>query len=133
MISGEGLDMNCYGEVLTVSYRKDSPLQLYNSMQLKQHIEWSFKDKDDAKDSTQLYCCKFSNDFGKFIFAGGSQVNAVKVFDWSGKGMAAIDQLSHAPVALDSSNDVSKPEQLLAIGGGEGAIRVFKFSYMQQS
>ena len=52
MISGEGLDMNCYGEVLTTSYRKDSPLQLYNSMQLKQDIEWSFNDKDDAKDST---------------------------------------------------------------------------------
>ena len=47
-------------------------------MQLKQDIEWSFNDKDDAKDSTQLYCCKYSNDFGKFIFAGGSQVNAVK-------------------------------------------------------
>ena len=58
MISGEGLDMNCYDEVLTTSYRKDSPLQLYNSMQLKQDIEWSFNDKDDAKDSTQLYCCK---------------------------------------------------------------------------
>ena len=55
MISGEGLDMNCYGEILTTSYRKDSPLQLYNSMQLKQDIEWSFNDKDDAKDSTQLY------------------------------------------------------------------------------
>ena len=46
----------------------------------------------------------------KFIFVGGNQVNAVKVFDWSGKGMAAIDQLSQAPVALVSSNDVSKPE-----------------------
>ena len=45
--------------------------------------------------------------------------------------MAVINQLSHAPVALDSSNDVSKPVQLLAIGGGEGAIRVFNFSYMQ--
>ena len=110
MISGEGLDMNRQGEVLTASCRKDSPLQLYNFMQLKQDIEWSFKDKDDAKDSTQLYYCKFSNDFGKFIFARDSQVNAVKVFDQSGKGMAVINQLSQATVALDSSNDVSKLE-----------------------
>ena len=29
MISGEGLDMNCYGEVLTASWRKDNPLQLW--------------------------------------------------------------------------------------------------------
>ena len=45
MISGEGLDMNCYGEVLTASWRKDSPLQLwdYATLQLKQDIEWSFK------------------------------------------------------------------------------------------
>ena len=27
MISGEGLDMNCFGEILTASWRKDSPLQ----------------------------------------------------------------------------------------------------------
>ena len=130
MISGEGLDMNCFGEILTASWRKDSPLQLwdYETLQLKNDIEWNFKEKEDVKASTQLYCCKFSNDFGKYIFAGGSQVNAVKVFDWNGRGLATIDQLSHAPVALDSSNDVTKNEQLLAIGGGEGAIRVFKFS-----
>ena len=110
--------------------RKDSPLQLwdYETLQLKNDIEWNFKEKEDVKASTQLYCCKFSNDFGKYIFAGGSQVNAVKVFDWNGRGLACIDQLSHAPVALDSSNDVTKNEQYLAIGGGEGAIRVFKFS-----
>ena len=46
----------------------------------------------------------------KFIFVGGNQVNAVKVFDWSSKGMAVINQLNHASVALDSSNDVSKSE-----------------------
>ena len=109
MISGEGLDMICYGEVLTASWRKDNPLQLwdYASLQLKQDIEWNFKEKEEQKESTQLYCCKFSN---------------IKVFDWSGKGFSSIDQLSHAPVVLDSSNDVSKNEQLLAIGGGEGAI-----------
>ena len=62
------------------------------------------------------------------MFAEGSQVNAVKVFDWYGRELACIDQLSHAPAALDSSNDVTKNEQMLAIGGDEGAIRVFKFS-----
>jgi WD40 repeat protein len=134
MISGEGLDMNCFGEILTASWRKDNPLQLwdYETLQLKNDIEWNFKEKEDVKASTQLYCCKFSNDFGRYIFAGGSQVNAVKVFDWNGRGLAVIDQLSHAPVTLDSSNDVTKNEQYLAVGGGEGAIRVFKFSSTNQ-
>ena len=27
MISGEGLDMNCFDEILTASWREDSPLQ----------------------------------------------------------------------------------------------------------
>ena len=30
MISGEGLDMNCFDEILTASLIKDSPLQLWN-------------------------------------------------------------------------------------------------------
>ena len=84
---------------------------IYEALQLKNDIEWNFKEKEDVKASTQLYCCKFS-----------------KVFDWNWRGFACIDQLSHAPVTLDSSNDVTKNEQMLAIGGGEGAIRVFKFS-----
>jgi len=89
---------------------------------------YNFKEKENVKASKQLYCCKFSNDFGRYIFAGSSQVNAVKVFDWNGRGLACIDQLSHVPVALDFSNDVTKNEQMLAIGEGESAIRVFKFS-----
>ena len=36
----------------------------------------------------------------------------------------SLGSVKYASVALDSSNDVSKSEQLLAIGGGEGAIRV---------
>jgi hypothetical protein len=55
------------------------------------------------------------------------------MFDWTGKGLATIDGLSHAPVAIDVSNDVSKSEQLLAIGGGEGMIRVFRYSYSLQN
>ena len=46
----------------------------------------------------------------------------------NGRGLACIDQLSHVPVALDFSNDVTKNEQMLDIGGGEDVIRVFKFS-----
>lgn len=117
---------------MTASWRKDNPLQLwdYETGNPKNSIEWNFKEKEDVKASTQLYCCKFSNDFGKLIYAGGSQVNSVKIFDYSGRGIATIDKLSHACVALDSSNDfTNKNHQLLAIGGGEGIIRMFKIKY----
>ena len=46
----------------------------------------------------------------------------------NGRGFACINQLSYVPAALDSSNDVTKNEQMLDIGGGEDVIRVFKFS-----
>ena len=47
MILGEDLDMNCFGEILTASWREDSPLQLwdYETLQLKNDIEWNFKEK----------------------------------------------------------------------------------------
>jgi len=76
-----------------------------------------------------LYCCKFSNDFGKLIFAGGSSSNAVKIFDYVGRPVATIDKLSHACVAMDSSNDLSKGSQLFAQAGGEGIIRIFRITY----
>ena len=65
---------------------------IYEALQLKNDIKWNFKEKEDVKASTQLYCCKFPNDFGKYIFAEGSQVNDVKVFDWNWREFACIDQ-----------------------------------------
>ena len=131
-IFGEGLDINCFGDILTASWRKDDALQIwdYETLSKKMTIDWNFKEKEEnVRSSTQLYCCKFSKDFGKLIFAGGSQVNNAKIFDWNGTGVAVIDKLSHACLALDSSNDLSKNEQLLAIGGGEGIVRIFKVKY----
>lgn len=135
-ILGEGLDMNSFGEVLSASWKKDDPLQLwdYESKKLKMNIDWNAKEKkEDMKGSTQLYCCKFSNDFGKLMFGGGSLINAAKIFEWNGKCLASIDKLSHAVISIDCSNDVTKKEQLLAIGGGEGSIRVFKYKYNPQA
>jgi hypothetical protein len=128
-IYGEGLDINCFGEVLTASWRKENPLQIFDSdiRELKMNLEWNRE--ENLKTSTQLYCCKYSNDFGRLIYAGGSQVNSAKIFDWKGTPVATIDKLSHACLALDSSNDFTKNEQLLALGGGEGIIRMFKVKY----
>lgn len=130
MILGEGLDMNHFGEILTASWRKDDPLQIwdFNTHELKKDIEWNANSFEEGKMSTQLYCCKFSNDFGKYIFAGGSQVNAVKIFSWDGTHQATIDGLSHAVMSVDSSNNLLQKEHYLAIGGGEGGIRVFSYS-----
>jgi COMPASS component SWD3 len=130
---GEGIDINNFGEVLTASWRKDNPLQIWDfeTKKLRKAIEWNYREREEnVKMSTQLYCCKYSKDFGKLIFAGGSVVNSVKIFDWNGRGLASFDKLSHGITCLDSSNDViNKSYQLLAFAGGEGAIRIFRIKY----
>lgn len=131
-IYGEGLDINCFDELLTASWRKDDPLELwdYESGNRKASIEVNYKEKDNNRLGTQLYCCKFSKDFGKLIFAAGSQSNCVKIFDYFGNPIASIGEFSHACLALDSSNDVySKNEQTLAVGGGDGIIKLYKIKY----
>jgi COMPASS component SWD3 len=123
--------MNCCGEIITASWRKDNPLQVWDfeTAELKNIVDWNYgyNGKEKIKSSTLLYCCKFSKNYGRLIFAGGSQVNSAKIFDFNGTLVASIDKLSRACLALDSTNDISnKNYQLLAIGGGEGIIRVYR-------
>jgi len=103
----------------------------YESKELKQNLEINTKGLD-SKASTQLYCCKFSKDFGKLIFAGGSNSNMVKVYTYKGDAVATIDKLVGACLCLDSTTLVNKNEQMLAIGGGEGIIRLFKIRYLDE-
>ncbi|MCQ2817548.1 MAG: WD40 repeat domain-containing protein [archaeon] len=130
VIYGEGLDMNPFGEILTATWRKDNPLQLWDfaTQELKKNFEFNETNGVENAVGTQLYCCKFSKDFGRYVFAGGSVVNAAKVFDWQGNLQATIGDLSHAVLCMDSSNNVTgTKEHYLAIGGGEGAVRVLKY------
>ena len=123
--------MNCAREIITASWRKDVPLQVWDfeTAEIKNTIDWNsgYGGKEKIKSSTLLYCCKFSKNYGRLIFAGGSQINSAKIFDYEGRIIASIDKLSRACLALDSSNDINnKDYQLLAIGGGEGIIRVYR-------
>jgi COMPASS component SWD3 len=124
--------MNVFGEVLTSSWRKQDNLQLwdYDTKELKMNLEINSKGGSETKSSTQLYCCRFSKDFGKLIFAGGSNSNMVKMYTYKGDPVATIDKLSGACLCMDSTNLINKNEQLLAIGGGEGIIRLFKIRYL---
>jgi COMPASS component SWD3 len=138
LIFGEGLDMNCCNEVLTASWRKEDPLEIWNfeNGEPKVKVDWNagIEKKDRLKSSTLLYCCKYSKNFGRLIYAGGSQVNSAKIFDYEGRIVASIDKLSRACLALDSSNDTSnKNYELLALGGGEGIIRVFRVITIPQN
>lgn len=152
-IHGEGLDINSFGEILTASWRKDDPLEIYDyeTGERKKLIDWNFDENcieqkelplknnpeeiniDEnpiLKTSTQLYCCSYSKDFGKLIYAGGSLVNCVKIFDWKGSGVGVINKLPHACFSLDSTNLFSNEGgQSLAIGCGDGIIRVYSLKY----
>ena len=137
-IYAEGIDINSFGEVLTSSWRKNESLQIwdYETKELKLNIDTNLKvhgkSNQDGKQLqmiSQFYCCKFSKDFGKLIFAGGSSDNMVRIYTYKGDPVASIYNLSGAVICLDSTNIINKNEQLLAFGGGEGRIRIFKIKY----
>lgn len=130
-IYAEGIDLNCFGEILTSSWRRNDSLQIwdYDTKELKQNVDLTTKGSDQ-KTTTQLYCCKFSKDFGKLIYTGGSNYSMAKIFTYKGDPVATIDKLNGACLCLDSSNVFNKNEQYLAIGGGEGIIRQFKIKYL---
>lgn len=119
--------MNCFGEIITASWRIQDNLQIwdYETKELKQSIDMNTKGTDQ-KITTQLYCCKFSKDFGRLIFCGGSNTDIVKIFTYKGDPIATIDKFNGAVLCLDSSNVFNKNEQYLAVGGGEGTIKLFK-------
>lgn len=112
---------------MTASWRNNEPLQLwdYETKELKMNFEIATK-SIDVKTSSQMYCCKFSKDFGKLIFAGGSNSNMVKIYTYKGDPVCTIHNLAGACLCMDSTKVMNKNEQLLAIGGGEGVIRIFK-------
>lgn len=89
----------------------------------------------DLKITTHLYCCKYSKDYGRLIYCGGSNDNIAKVYTFKGEAVATIDKLPGVIACLDSSNKVENTDtsQLLALGGGDGVIRVFKVIYKDKN
>lgn len=124
-ICGDALDVSNDGKtVLTGSWKVDNQLQLwdYNSCKLLRTIPWRTANNDG--DACMVYTAQFSkNPASDVIVAGGSGANEAKVFDLSSGDIASfgtITSMAKGCFTADFSNDST----MLAVAGGDGAIRM---------
>lgn len=112
--------------ILTASWKQTDQLQQWEARKgsLNETLDW-----DGLKVSNTpcfLYSGQFSKKNNDIIVAGGSNANEVKLFDKSNnnKPFCCIHDLPREIDTVDFSHD----DQLFAISGADGLIRVFKIS-----
>eukprot|EP00386_Alphamonas_edax_P006640 GDKI01021449.1.p1 GENE.GDKI01021449.1~~GDKI01021449.1.p1 ORF type:complete len:385 (+),score=92.15 GDKI01021449.1:75-1229(+) len=133
-ICGDALDVSEDGNtVLTGSWRTDKQLQLWDfkSGQLISDIPWKSAahatgpagSVHNPPDACMLYTAQFAkNATSNMIVAGGSGANEAKLFDRDSGNVCfgTITSMSKGCYSADFSNDTS----MVAVAGGDGAIRI---------
>eukprot|EP01006_Ploeotia_vitrea_P038492 TRINITY_DN66241_c12_g1_i1.p1 TRINITY_DN66241_c12_g1~~TRINITY_DN66241_c12_g1_i1.p1 ORF type:complete len:391 (+),score=-17.72 TRINITY_DN66241_c12_g1_i1:69-1241(+) len=136
-ISGEGLDINHNGlELLTGSWRANNSLEIYDYRQGKKlkDIPWNgpYGHGSNINPPTLLYSSQYSKEGeNKFICAGGSGYNELKVFDQQDHHhvIGSIHDLNGAIFTVDFSNDIGsyasdEVYQTIACGGSDSTIKI---------
>lgn len=122
-ICGDSLD--CRNKVvLTGSWRPDDSVQLwdFDSGNLIQTIPW---DSEVRNHNCHVYAAQFSkfDGIGEFIGVGGSNSNEFKIFHKDESGTSLVGSLSNLPRGVFTI-DFSSSCQKVALGGGDGTIRI---------
>jgi COMPASS component SWD3 len=122
-VSADSLDVQD-GVILAGSNMATQQLAMYSfdDGKLFDYISW---DDNNLVSSApcKVYAAQFMKQTGEYVVAGGSGCNEVKIFD-SVNGfqpVAQIKELSRAVFSLDFSNN----NDMFAMGGGDGVVRVF--------
>lgn len=131
-IYGDAIDVH-EGLILTGSCRPDNQLQTWfiGTGENFSTIDWNEGGELGSPDPCSVYSCQFQKDAGSLIVAGGAGYNEVKIFDhinatgqisdYRWKPIAQINELSRACYSTDFSNK----NDMIAMGGGDGVVRVF--------
>mmetsp|Transcript_12401 Transcript_12401/g.29104 ORF Transcript_12401/g.29104 Transcript_12401/m.29104 type:complete len:426 (+) Transcript_12401:80-1357(+) len=135
-LAGDSLDMavDSAGKatILTGSWRPEGPLEMWDfeSGALEEQIEW--KDSLIQNQPCMLYAAQFSkasvsetSSAARYVAAGGSGANETRIFDrLAGSGQTAlvgtVAGLNRGVFCVDWSPVQDK----IAIGGGDGTIRI---------
>jgi WD40 repeat protein len=131
-ICGDGLDIRD-GQILASSYSRDKNLYCIDmkKMEVIQNINWygdGFEQKEDEKPSS-LYTAMYTTD-GKYIIAGGTSPNEVRVFknyseDIDGyRVVSSISDLEKACLTLDVSHTGTN----FAFGCADGYLRIMNLT-----
>ena len=123
-INGDAIDMYAGDDLfLTGSHRSKDSLQLWSLSygKLVDTIEW---DPEKPGDSSLILSAQFEKEGNKYIVAGGSGRNEVRVFDRIGdkkyKYSHGITELPAACSSIDMSSN------LVAVGCCDGICRLFE-------
>jgi COMPASS component SWD3 len=125
-ICGDSIDI-VGNDIVTGSWRPKNQLEIwdYGTCEKITDIPWNASSfAQGSNPACMLYATQFSKEGkGKFIAAGGSGANEVKVFDHHNANavVGTITGLSRGIFTLDFSPE----NQKLAIGGGDSTIRIF--------
>lgn len=114
-ICGDSVDISG-NDIVSGSWRPTEQLQLwdYRSGELISNIPWQ-----ETSEPCLLYAAQFSKS-GKYIAAGGSGSNEVRIFSRSSLEPVGVVNLTKGAYGLDFSND----SKSLAIAAGDLSVRV---------
>lgn len=130
-VCGDAVDISQDGDtILTGSWRMDKQVQLWDfrSERLLENIPWRVG--RSLSQPCMVYAAQFSRTAGStMIAAGGGGANEAKLFDRTRGGAVCgvIAGLSRACYSIDFSGGGS----MLAVGGGDGSIRVLDIHHGQ--
>ncbi|OQR96839.1 hypothetical protein ACHHYP_13205 [Achlya hypogyna] len=122
-IAGDAIDVNGRNEILTGSWRPESPLELWDYGSGKRLAAIPWNQSALKGEPCFLYAAQFSKDpRSRLIAAGGSGSNEGKVFDHDAgnKLVGTVAGLSRGVFTLDFGPQGDK----LALAGADAAIRI---------
>jgi len=77
-------------EILTGSWRQNRQLQIWDIRTLKETAYMEWKLTDFPKEKPFIYSCIFEKKFGKYIIAGSSGVNEIRLYE-NGRKYECLD------------------------------------------
>jgi WD40 repeat protein len=89
LICGDSMDLR-NNEILTGSWRQNRQLQIWDIRTLKETAYMEWKLTDFPKEKPFIYSCIFEKKFGKYIIAGSSGVNEIRLYE-NGRKYECLD------------------------------------------
>ncbi|KAI8819473.1 WD40-repeat-containing domain protein [Fimicolochytrium jonesii] len=124
-ICGDALDLLPNSDLLlTGSYRKDSPLQLwsFDEGRVVETLAWTLPETPgEAVPGSFLYSASFSKS-GKYVLAAGGMMNQVKLFSLALK--RPVGMVVNLPATVYSAA-ISYKEKTVAFGGADGGLWIY--------
>lgn len=120
LICGDSIDTK-NDELLTGSWREKKQLQIWDLRNLREISVFNWIDR---KEKAYIYSCQFEKILNRYIAAGSSGVNEIRIFDKLNKTNSSLDIKGGFEKGIYSIN-FGKTRNHLAFGSGDGKCGIF--------